>query len=120
MDSRQGKSNRDRGASAERQVRDIFRMFGFGKVRRGYVFEGEPDIVGAPGLHIEVKYQKHCKVWEWLAQADTDAAYRKDGNPVLFFRRPGEPFRVIVPAKMFMEMYTLWEKANYEVSEDGE
>ena len=118
MDSRQGKSNRDRGAKAEREVRDIFRMFGFESVRRGQVFNHESDVIGAPGLHIEVKYQKNAKVWEWLAQAETDAVIKKDGNPVLFFRRPGEPYRVIVPAKLFMEMYTLWEKQNYEVNED--
>lgn len=110
MDSKQAKSNRDRGAEAERQVAEIFRAYGFNTVRRGQVFNRESDVIGVPGLHIEVKYHKTAKVWEWLRQAETEAEIKKDGFPVVWFRRPREPFRVIVPAKLFMEMYAAWLK----------
>ncbi len=107
---KQGKSNRDRGAEAERQVADIFKAAGFRTVRRGQVFNHESDVIGVPGLHIEVKYCKTAKVWEWLRQAELEAELKGDGVPVIWFRRPRVPFRVIVPARLFLEMYAAWRK----------
>ena len=61
-------------------------------------------------VHIEVKYHKTAKVWEWVRQAEIESEIKKDGVPVVWFRRPREPFRVIVPAKLFMEMYAAWRR----------
>lgn len=106
--SKIGKSNRDRGAAAERQVRDIFRAHGFDAVRRGMVFAHEPDIVGVQGLHIEVKYQKRPAVYDWIYQAEADSKIRDDGEPVVWFRRPGDQWHVIITGRLFLEMYAAW------------
>lgn len=103
-----GRSNRDRGAAAERQVRDLFRALGFDAVRRGHVFDHESDVVGVPGIHIEVKYQKKPALWSWIYQSKAEAATKNDGQPVVWFRKPGENWHVIVTGKLFMEMYLAW------------
>lgn len=103
-----GRAARNKGARGERQVRDIFRAFGFETVRRGHVFDHESDVIGAPGIHIEVKYQKTAKIWKWIGQAEMEAKIKNDGQPVIWFRKDFEPWRVIVPAKLFMEMYEAW------------
>lgn len=108
--SKIGKSNRDRGAAAERQVRDIFRACGFEAVRRGKVFEHESDVVGVPGLHVEVKYQKKPALWSWIYQAAADSKIKDDGEPVVWFRRPGDHWHVIMTGKLFLEMYAAWIK----------
>ena len=53
--SKQGKSSREKGARSERELVHILRdQYGY-DVRRGYVFHGEPDVVGLDGIHVEVK-----------------------------------------------------------------
>lgn len=112
MDSKMGRSNRNRGADAERQVARLFQALGFRTVRRGQVFNRESDVIGVPGLHIEVKYQKKTKVWDWIEQAETEAEIRRDGSPVVWFRRPHQTWNVIVPGKLFLDMYTAWAEKN--------
>lgn len=72
------------------------------------MFDHESDVIGVPGLHVEVKYQKTAKVWAWLNQAASEAKIKNDGQPVVWFRRPREPWRVILDAQLFLEMYEAW------------
>jgi len=78
-----------RGDDYERaRARDL-NMAGFTDARRGQVFNGEPDIVGVPGWHFEVKNHKKTQITAWWDQAEKDAAKRKDGVPVVVFHLPG-------------------------------
>ena len=78
-----------RGDDFERsRARDLQR-YGFENARRGQVFNGEPDIVGVPGWHFEMKNHKTTHVTAWWEQAEKDAAKRKDGVPVVVFSLPG-------------------------------
>ena len=81
-----GKGSREKGARFEWDIADKFRKAGFEKAKRGQVFNGEPDIIGVPGWHFELKAQKNTHVQEWWRQAVQDADKRKDGTPVVIFK----------------------------------
>lgn len=78
-----------RGGDYERARAKDLNELGFTEARRGQVFNGEPDIVGVPGWHFEVKNHNKTRVTEWWEQAEKDAAKRKDGVPVVVFHLPG-------------------------------
>ena len=112
-ESKRGKHNRRKGANAERQVAALFNAFGFPEVRRGQVFNHEPDVMNVPFLHIEVKDHETIAIWKCLKQADDDAE-KRGKYPCLWFKRNRAPWRVVLPAKLFLEMYSAWleRKAN--------
>lgn len=54
----------------------------------------EPDIVGLPGIHAEVKRVEALNVSKAMKQAVRDSEKFQDGAPVLFHRRNGEGWLV--------------------------
>ena len=78
------KFSRDKGKRGEREVALILREHGF-EARRGQQYcgaNGDADVVGVPGLHIEVKRTEKFRMYEALDQAINDA--REDELPVVF------------------------------------
>ena len=81
------KFSRDKGKRGEREVALILREHGF-EARRGQQYcgaNGDADVVGVPGLHIEVKRTEKFRMYEALDQARNDA--REDELPVVFTRK---------------------------------
>ena len=81
------KFSRDKGKRGEREVALILREHGF-EARRGQQYcgaNGDADVVGVPGLHIEVKRTEKFRMYEALDQAINDA--REDELPVVFTRK---------------------------------
>lgn len=82
-----GKSSQRKGADGERELAAILRERGHDVKRGGSQTYGEVlDLVGLPGVHIEVKRVERPNVPEAMAQAIRDAA-RFGGVPSLFHRR---------------------------------
>lgn len=50
-------------------------------------FGDVPDLVGLPGIHIEVKRAEQVRLSEWMAQATRDSKRFRDGMPAVFHRR---------------------------------
>ncbi len=96
-----GKSQREKGADAEREVAKILNDYGF-MARRGQVFNGEPDIV-APQLpyHFEVKRQETLKITEWWKQSES-ASHGK--IPTVVFRRNREQWKIMLSLTDFLEI----------------
>lgn len=91
-----GKMSQRKGADFERKIADDLRVNGYKDARRGQVFNGEPDIVGVPGWHFELKAHKTTRPKEWWEQAEKDAAKRRDGIPVVVFKwNYGKPMALI-------------------------
>ena len=70
------KSQRDKGKRAEREVAEILRGQGF-NARRGVQYHGgpdSPDVVGVPGIHLEVCHAAVMRLPDKLRQAVSDAA----------------------------------------------
>lgn len=69
-------------------------------------FGDVPDLVGLPGIHIEVKRAEQVRLSEWMQQAKTDNKRFSDGMPVVFHRRNREPWRVTMSLANFMDIYS--------------
>lgn len=69
-------------------------------------FGDVPDLVGLPGIHIEVKRTEQVRLSEWMAQASQDSKRFRDGMPVVFHRRSREPWCVTMRLSDFMTLYS--------------
>ena len=101
--SKRGKTARNKGKRRELELVHILNDAGF-DTRRGYVFNGEPDIVGLEGFHIEVKGVESLNVRKALNQAITDAEKRKDGMPILVWKKSNEPWTVTLLLTDFLKL----------------
>ncbi len=69
-----GKSSQRKGADGERELAMILRDRGYDVERGGSLSYGEvPDLVGLPGVHIEVKRVERLNVLAAMQQAIRDA-----------------------------------------------
>lgn len=69
-------------------------------------FGAEPDIVGLPGIHCELKRREAVDVAAALRQAREDAEYF-GGIPVLFCRGNHEAWRVTMTLEDWLKLYQL-------------
>lgn len=103
-----GKMSRDKGKRGEREVASLFRQYGFG-ARRGQQYHGgadSPDVVGVPGLHIEVKRTERLSLYDALAQAKRDAG--EEELPVVIHRKNDSEWVVIMSFSDWMQLYREW------------
>ncbi len=101
-----GKSSQSKGRRAEQEVSRLLQAQGF-NVRPGVAlnFGGEPDIIGLPGAHIEVKRHERLEISSWMKQAQADAERFGDGLPVVFFRANRAPWRVVMELQDWLQLY---------------
>lgn len=104
--SKQGKRSRDKGKRGEREVAKIFQKAGF-HARRSVQYNGRPgtaaDVVGIPGLHIEVKLVEKESIRAWYRQAQRDAhASPENEMPVIVHRKSREPWLVTMSLDDFI------------------
>lgn len=74
------------------------------KLGREYrVSNGDADVVGLPGVHIECKRVERLNIYDAIEQSKNDA---RDGeNPVVMHRRNRKEWLVIMPLDDWMKMY---------------
>lgn len=72
------KKSRDKGARYELEIVHRYRDAGFADAYRTAQFCGNTghaaDVEGVPGVHIEGKHQEQLRLYEWIEQAERDAA----------------------------------------------
>lgn len=94
--------SRNKGKVGEREVAQLLRDHGF-DARRGVQFQGgpdSPDVIGLPGVHVEVKRTEKFHLYPSLEQAKAE---RKDGDiPAVFHRANSRPWVVILRAEDFL------------------
>ena len=101
-----GKASQRKGADGERELAAALREYGYEIKRGGSMSFGEvPDLVGLPGVHIEVKRCEQVRLSEWMQQAERDSQHFKDGLPAVFHRRSREGWRVTMNLADFMRLY---------------
>ena len=100
-----GKSSQRKGADGERELAAILREHGYDIERGDSLSYGEvPDLMGLPGVHIEVKRVEWLNVPEAMAQAIRDTA-RFGGVPSLFHQRSRSPWLVTMRLADWLELY---------------
>ncbi len=101
-----GRGSQAKGAAGERELSALLRERGYETQRGGSLSFGEvPDVVGLPGVHIEVKRVERLNVPAAMDQAIRDSEKFQDGTPALFHRRNREPWLVTMRLDDWLEMY---------------
>lgn len=80
-------NSRNKGATGERELAKVLRGYGY-NCRRGQQYcgaNGDADVVGLPGLHIECKRVERLNLDDAMAQAKADA--RDEEIPVVMHRK---------------------------------
>lgn len=103
-------NSRNKGATGERELAKVLRGYGY-DCRRGQQYcgaNGDADVVGLPGLHIECKRVERLNLDDAMAQAKADA--RDEEIPVVMHRKNNGEWRVTIPLKDFVVIYREWER----------
>ena len=102
-------NSRGKGKRGELELARALRALGY-DCRRGQQYSGkngDADVVGLPGIHIECKRVERLNLAEAMRQAERDA--RPGELPAVFHRRNGEPWLVTMPLESWIEIYREWE-----------
>lgn len=100
-----GKSEREKGKRGERELAGILREYGYNG-RRGQQFSGkngDADVIGLPGIHIECKRVERLNLDDAMEQAKRDA--RPGEIPAVFHRKDRGKWRVTLDLTDFMDIY---------------
>lgn len=79
--------SRDKGKRFERKLAGMLRNYGY-NARRGQQYcgaNGDADVIGLPGIHIEAKAVERLNIYDAMSQAKRDA---RDGElPAVFHKK---------------------------------
>ena len=100
-------NSRAKGAAGERELARKLNEYGFNTRRtvqyNGKAEEGDGDLVGLKGIHIESKRVERLNLYDAMAQAIHDA---KDGElPTVFHRKNHREWLVTMRLPDWMELY---------------
>lgn len=103
-------NSKEKGKRFERKLASILKKdYGY-DCRRGQQYcgaNGDADVIGLPGIHIEAKHQEKTQLYDWISQAKRDA---KDGLlPVVFHKKNNCEILVSMTLDTFMKIYPEWE-----------
>lgn len=106
-----GKTSQRKGRAGELELARLLQDRGY-PVEPGQAvsFGVTPDLVGLPGIHIEVKRVERLNVGEARDQAERDAEKFRDGVPALFHRRNRKPWLVTMRLEDWLELYGIRRK----------
>ena len=98
-----------KGAAGERELANKLILHGF-TCRRGQQYSGangDADVLGLPGIHIECKRVEKLNIEKALQQAEADS---KGDIPAVFHRRNRETWKVTMRLDDFMKLYRKWSE----------
>lgn len=95
-----------KGAAGERELAAVLQQHGYKIEREGTkTFGTVPDLMGLPGIHIEVKRVERLNISEAMKQAVKDSEWFRDGAPAVFHRRNREGWLVTMRLEEWLELY---------------
>lgn len=100
-----GRASRDKGKRGELEIAHILQEYGY-PARRSVQYngwQGEADVIGLEGIHIEVKRVERLNIEEAMAQSRRDA--KNDEIPVVFHRRNNRGWLATLPLDDFIKIY---------------
>ena len=98
-------NSRDKGSRGERELALKLRELGY-DARRGQQYSGangDADVVGLAGVHIECKRVERVSIEDWMLQSIRDA--REGEVPIVAHRRNNEPWKVTMRLDDFIRLY---------------
>ena len=101
-------NSRQKGAAGERELAKKLREYGY-DCRRGQQYcgaNGDADVIGLPGIHIECKRVERLNIDEAMLQAIRD---RREGEfPAVFHRKNNGKWMVTMLLDDWKEIYREW------------
>lgn len=99
-------NSKQKGAKFERQLAGLLREHGFTESRRSVQYcgaNGDADVIGVPGVHIEAKAVERLNIHEAMEQSVSDA---RDGEiPVVIHKKNRKPILVTMLFDDWIELY---------------
>ena len=105
-------NSKRKGKNGELELAKKLREHGY-DVRRSVQYngkeeDGQADLLGLPGIHIECKRTEALRLYDAVDQAKRDSQ-GKNQIPVVFHRRNDCEWLAIMPLDNFMEIYREFE-----------
>ena len=101
-------NSRQKGAAGERELAKKLREYGY-ECRRGQQYcgtNGDADVIGLPGIHIECKRVERLNIDDAMLQAIRD---RREGeHPTVFHRKNNHEWLVTMRLEDWIEIYKEW------------
>ena len=100
-------NSKSKGARFERELAGRLRVYGY-NCRRGQQYcgaNGDADVIGLPGIHIEAKRQEKMQLYDWVEQAERDA--KPDELPAVFHKKNNHEILVTMTFDDWMILYGL-------------
>ena len=107
-----GVNSKRKGKTGELELARKLKEHGY-DVRRSVQYngkeeEGQADLLGLPGIHIECKRTEALRLYEAVEQAKRDSK-GKNQIPVVFHRKNNCEWLAILTLDDFMKLYRDWE-----------
>ncbi len=105
-------NSRQKGARGERELAKALKAYGY-DCRRGQQYcgaNGDADVVGLPGIHIECKRVEKLNLYDAMAQSKADA--RKNEMPVVMHRKNNCDWLVTMSLEDWIKIYKECNAAN--------
>ena len=102
-------NSRSKGAKGERELARVLRRYGY-DCRRGQQYSGangDADVVGLPGVHIECKRVERLNIYDAVDQAKRDK--KESEIPAVFHRKNNCEWLVTLTLDDFINIYREWE-----------
>ncbi len=102
-------NSREKGKRGERELASKLCGYGYDGVRRGQQYcgvNGDADVIGLPGIHIECKRVERLNLDGAMSQAKADS---KGDIPAVFHRKNNGDWHVTLSLDDFMTIYREWE-----------
>ena len=100
----------NKGKRGELELANLLKTYGY-DTRRGVQYSGingDADVVGLPGIHLEVKRVEKLNIDNAMDQSIRDARYGE--KPTVMHRKNGKQWLVTMPLIDWMDMYQEWER----------
>lgn len=102
------KNSKRKGKDGELELVRKLKEYGY-NVRRsvqynGKTAEGQADLLGLPGIHVECKRTESLRLYDAIGQAKRDSS-GTDELPVVFHRKNHCEWLAILPMDVFIQMY---------------
>ena len=101
------KASREKGKRGEREFAALCRENGY-DARRSQQFMGgadSADVVGLPGIHVEVKRVERLNIEDAMAQSIRDGG----GIPIVAHRKNNCEWLITMRAEDWFQLYREWE-----------
>lgn len=103
-------NSKQKGKRGELEICRLLRNYGYDARRsvqyNGKAQAGQADVVGLPGIHMEIKRVEKLNINEAMWQARRDA--KEHEIPAVFHRKNGQSWNVTMKLDDWMELYSEW------------